>query len=490
MGRKKVYFVQVLLLISMMLTGCRNTINLKDTQDIKYSILLTAEEAKIAGGVKIQELEDKRYLTGFENDGDRCSFQVSIPHDGQYDLTFKIMSLGGHKENRVLLDGISIGIIIADRKEFEDSTLEKIYMEKGEHTVTVETFWGWINLDSLHITSAIPVDEKIYQVDVTLVNPNADSITKNLMSYLVENYGKNIIAGQFAQTGLNSKEFRAIFQATGGKIPAMLGLDLIEYSPSRVANGSTSKSVEYAIEFWEKGGITSLCWHWNTPEKYLEGIDDEPWWRGFYKEATTIDLDKIMNGEDEEGYQLLLDDIDAIAIQLKRLEDAGVPILWRPLHEASGGWFWWGDAKSESFKKLWIIMYERLTNDHEINNLIWVWNGQSHDWYPGDEYVDIIGEDIYPGERVYNSQSYKFNQAVKYTDKNKIIAMTENSCLFDPDLAIRDRACWAWFSTWEGEFVINAVNGRLSEQYTESEMVNKVYNHENVITLDKLPDFK
>ena len=69
-----------------------------------------------------------------------------------------------------------------------------------------------------------------------------------------------------------------------------------------------------------------------------------------------------------EGYDLLIRDIDAIAEQLKRLQDAGVPVLWRPLHEASGGWFWWGNAGAEAYKELYVLLYDRLTNHHDRGN--------------------------------------------------------------------------------------------------------------------------
>lgn len=58
-----------------------------------------------------------------------------------------------------------------------------------------------------------------------------------------------------------------------------------------------------------------------------------------------------MNGSDPKGYNALMSDVDEIAKQLKRLSDADVPVLFRPLHEASGGWFWWGADGSEAYKK-------------------------------------------------------------------------------------------------------------------------------------------
>jgi mannan endo-1,4-beta-mannosidase len=249
--------------------------------------------------------------------------------------------------------------------------------------------------------------------------------------------------------------------------------------------------VLYAKKFDQEGGIVTFCWHWNAPEKYLVNSSDQPWWKGFYTEGTTIDLKKIMDGGDQEGYELLIRDIDAIADQLKILQNADIPILWRPLHEASGGWFWWGASGPEAYCKLYQLLYDRLVNYHGIHNLIWVWNGQNKEWYPGDAYVDIVGTDIYPGERVYNSQSGKFNELVDWNGANKkIIAMTENGCMFDPDLAVRDNAMWSYFAVWEGEFLTLNSTFTLSEKYTETDMLKKVYTSDKVITLDELPDLK
>lgn len=82
-------------------------------------------------------------------------------------------------------------------------------------------------------------------------------------------------------------------------------------------------------------------------------IIDEPgkeWWRGFYADSVTFDLEKALSDTESEEYKLLLADIDTIAVQLQRLKDAHVPILFRPLHEAEGGWFWWGAKGPEPGK--------------------------------------------------------------------------------------------------------------------------------------------
>jgi mannan endo-1,4-beta-mannosidase len=105
------------------------------------------------------------------------------------------------------------------------------------------------------------------------------------------------------------------------------------------------------------------------------------------------------------------------------------------------------------------------------------------DWYPGDEYVDIIGEDIYAGERIHASQVNKFLEIAAYSASPKIVALTENGCLVDPELAKRDGAMWSWWCVWNGEFAT-------TEKYTDFEMLRQVYGSEYVLTLADLPDLK
>lgn len=446
-----------------------------------------AEDALFAGNVRAGAdtagHSGTGYATGFEEDGDSCTFCVEIPKDGFYDLCF--YSTGeGYKENYVKVDGEDAGLLVTESEGFGPSFVERVYMAAGEHQVSVAKYWGWIDLDRLQILTAPPIDPAVYEVSARLCNENASEEAKRLMSYLCDNYGSRILSGQYCDSGPYGKEIQVIRKVTG-KTPAVLGLDMIEYSPSRVEKGSSSKATEFALEQWEKGGIVTFCWHWNAPSRYLTG----EWYKGFYTDSTNIDLQAIMEGRDEEGYRLLMEDIDAIAEQLVILRDAGVPILWRPLHEASGGWFWWGASGPEAYKKLYLLLYDRLTNEYGLNNLIWVWNGQDTRWYPGDEYVDVIGEDIYPGEKVYASQVNKYLQAVRCAGRPKLVALSENGCVPDPELMLRDGAMWSFWCTWGGEFAAkNMAIFSYNGQYTEEEALKRFYDNEAVITLEEVPD--
>ena len=324
-------------------------------------------------------------------------------------------------------------------------------------------------------------------VSPVLCNPAPSEEAQALMDWLCGEYGSRMVSGQYLDEYRYGAELEAVASVTGGLYPAMVGLDLLNYSPSSMSLGSWPTSVDQAIEYWKKGYIVTFCWHWNAPEEYLDTTGNN-WWGGFYTQNTSFNLGKALSGEDPAGYDLLIRDLDAIAAQLKRLRDAGVPILWRPLHEASGGWFWWGASGADAYLQLYRLMYDRFTNLHGLNNLIWVWNGQSKAWYPGDDAVDIIGEDIYPGKHVYQSQSGAFARCRNYTQARKLIMLSECGCVPSPEKCLEDGAMWSAFGVWCYEFVL-ADDGSYSSEYTEAEKLKEFYASDLVITREDVPAF-
>ena len=336
---------------------------------------------------------------------------------------------------------------------------------------------------------AVPEEasSSVYDVSPVLCNPSPSEEAQALMNWMCDLYGEKIISGQYLHEYEYGAELEAVASATGGLYPAMVGMDLLNYSPSSVSLGSWPTSVDQAIQYWKKGYIVTFCWHWVAPEPYLDTTGNQ-WWGGFYTDHTTFDLGKAMSGEDPEGYDLLIRDMDAIAKQLLRLRDAGVPVLWRPLHEASGGWFWWGASGAEPYLALYRMMYDRFTNLYGLNNLIWVWNGQNAAWYPGDDVVDIIGEDIYPGKHQYASQKASFDKCRSYTDEKKLIMLSECGCVPSPAACLKDDAMWSAFGVWCYEFVLDG-NKHYSSEYTDAEMIQKFYTHELTVTLKDVPDF-
>jgi len=185
-----------------------------------------------------------------------------------------------------------------------------------------------------------------------------------------------------------------------------------------------------------------------------------------------------------------MQDIELIAGELQKLEDADVPILWRPLHEAEGGWFWWGAEGPEPCKKLYHLLYDQLTNVYGLDNLIWQWTGGTFEtsakWYPGDDVVDMIGYDKYnavDGKPNLSSIASTFYTLVQSTNGEKMVAMTENDSIPSLENLVNDKAAWLYFCPWY-------MNYLTSEQNNPKENVKELYQSEYCITLDELPDLK
>lgn len=470
-------------------TTTTTTVKQTDDKPLNFSKTYEAENGKLSNDMSVisnGNASGGKSVGKFENDRSYCQISITVPADAVYDIVIRSKAIGGSKENDIYTDGKKVGTFTSENNKFSDYTVSAVSLTKGDHNIRIIKSWGWIELDKITVKTGAKISNSTYNVTSSLVNRNATANTKKLYSFLKDSYGKYVITGQQCDGGINGNEFKAIKNLTGD-YPALLGLDMMDYTPSRTAFGASSSAVEKAIEFANKGGIVTFCWHWNAPTEYLNSTanSSDGWWGGFYTQSSKFDIAKVMNGQDAKGKKLLDRDIKEIAKQLKRLEKAGVPVIWRPLHEASGGWFWWGAKGSDAYKKLWKYLYNELTNTYGCNNLIWVYNGQSADWYPGDEYVDIVGEDIYPGNHVYDPQVSRFKQAINYGSKTKITALTENGCIFDIDSAVSINALWCWFMTWGGEFTVNGSN--YSEKYTEKSVIKKMYASKYSLTLGSLP---
>lgn len=423
-------------------------------------------------------------------------FEIEVPETAKYDLIFMTCSPHDKKFNSIQIDNETPMHEALESPKSEEFMKRVISVEltAGSHTVRIIEGWGFMYIDALIVNKQVPKIPPL-SADAAPVNPNATAETVALMNYLNESYGNVIISGQYAD-GINSPEIQAIYYQTG-KYPAIMGFDFLYYGKTASENRTEKdNTTQLAIDWWNSGGIVTYCWHWFAPKDNVLS-QDLPWNKSFYSQATTFNLEKALNGEDTEAYDMLISDIDDVSEQLAILQKAGVPVLWRPLHEASGGWFWWGSYGSDTYKKLWDLMYDRMVNVNGLNNLIWVWNGQHNDtdgiadWYPGDDTVDIISEDIYADKQEYSSQVERFSSAMKYTSTNKIIALSETGVIPDPDELIKDGNMWSWFAPWYREFVVDMSysypTAPYSDEYTEINMLRKVYNHEKVITLDELP---
>ncbi len=164
----------------------------------------------------------------------------------------------------------------------------------------------------------------------------------------------------------------------------------------------------------------------------------------FYKADTEFDAtNATVEGTWEN--KVFTEDLKNAAAYLKLLRDADIPVLWRPFHEAAGGWFWWG-KDAASFKSLWIAMFNYFKTEG-LDNLIWVWTteGDDADWYPGDQYVDIVGRDIYNKETADCVSEYT---SIAGNYGNKIVSLSECGTVGLISEQWASGARWSWFMPW------------------------------------------
>ena len=489
-----------------------------ETETLKYEF----ENGSVSGGkihsegwkgnTKEDGSGEEMDLTGFSGNGfsyldqkgTTVSIEVDVPEAGLYEMNICYCEPydTNKKVQYLQVNGVNQGeLSFIHNLKFEETSGGVVNLRKGKNTIELKAYWGYTFFDYLTLT---PADESLTNLTPTrkLSNPNASDSAKRLYSYLCDQYGKHIIAGQQEYCGEhnynlwsdpntfikdNEAEFEYILDKTG-KQPAIRGIDLLAY---RSNTNWTDHAPERAIEWVNKyKGIAALTWHWNVPSTE-DGGDDV----AFYVESTgntpftTFSITNALEEGTWENKQLLAD-IDAIAAELKKLKDADVPVMWRPLHEAEGGWFWWGAEGAEPCKKLYRLLYDKLTNEYGLDNLIWVWTGYtfptSADWYPGDDVVDIIGYDKYnavDGLPNLSSISSTFYSLVQSTNGQKMVAMSENDSIPSLENLLNDKAAWLYFCPWY-------MNYLTSEQNNPVESLVEIYNSDYCITLDELPDLK
>ena len=175
--------------------------------------------------------------------------------------------------------------------------------------------------------------------------------------------------------------------------------------------------------------------------------------------------------------------MDAIAKELLILQAANIPVIWRPLHEADGGWFWWGAYGPESCKTLYRLMFDRYTKIHKLRNLIWLWNSVTPSWYPGADVVDILGYDSYPAIGDHGPVDTQYQELIALGNDTKMVTLPEVGNIPDPTLLKLYHADWSYFVTWDGDYITN-------DTYNDLAFKEMVYNDPTVLKLTDLGNWK
>lgn len=460
---------------------------------VKFSKSVEAETGAVSGKAKVKsdrkDYKGKGYVTNISTEED-WSREIELTDSQYYNLTITVASdvpcVNGIAVNGKKLQDFSA----SGSGKFEKVTFKNIYIEKGKMAISVIPVDGGLDVDCLTLTAS----EDISKLDLTISKPalsnkDSDYNAKALYQYLCESYGKQVLLGQHDTIG-TSAETDMIYKTTG-KYPAIRFGDLMLATEKDSITTDTEMNI--AMDWASKDGIVGYMWHWAAP-------DDK---REYYADQTDFDIKKAVTKENIAELSLedikklqkdgkvskecvaVVQDIDTISERLSTLRDEGIAVLWRPLHEASNGDFWWGNDK-EAYKWLWKLMYERQTKYHKLNNLIWVWSAQNADWYVGDKYCDVLSCDVYDdGNKDAQVNIMLFLQSIS---KNKPIAMSECGSFPDIQSVADEKAMWAFIGQWGGNYLMTD-DGKLAEENNTAAELIKMYNNNLTLTRDKLPDF-
>ena len=316
-------------------------------------------------------------------------------------------------------------------------------------------------------------------VSATPVTEGATEGAQTLYNFLAMNYGVKTVSGVMTGdvSSATVKELPDVisFQEHTGKLPALVGFDFLFATGVKASDSwyqsYTQMALDAAKDLWNNGGIPAFTWHWKDPSDQIDAFYTKS---GNDKEYTEFDFTKGFAdpactanctwNKESETYKQLVSDIDEIADMFLGLQEAGVAAIFRPLHEASGKWFWWGTKGGAAFQTLYNLVYDEMVGVKGVKNLVWVWNPEytsDKDWNPGTAKYDVISLDIYEAWDYTTKYTKAYTELTTNYGTDKILAVSENGSIPDMSAMKAGNTVWSWwmpwYQTWDGKFLDQTV---------------------------------
>ncbi len=302
------------------------------------------------------------------------------------------------------------------------------------------------------------------QIQEQPIDRRATGPTRQLYNYLLDKvWGKQVLSGCQARWDYNTTDADGIYERAG-KYPA---INIFDFQHFRQRNlnymGPTAKA------WHDAGGIVGFIWHWSVPVSADLSPKDG---FAFYtpsgaegrRPGTLFSARRaVQEGTPEQ--RIINENLDTIVRYLLHYQQQGIPILWRPFHEAAGNtnrggkaWFWWGNDGAEAFKQLYLYT-QRYLMERGVHNLIYIWTSEldDDDWYPGDAYVDVVARDQYHAPSQHGSFKQQFD-LLRSKYPSKMLALAECDCVPSAEAMENDDARWLFVAPWTTPFVFSKQN--------------------------------
>jgi mannan endo-1,4-beta-mannosidase len=391
------------------------------------------------------------------------SFVITVDFNSSqhYRVGIAAVALGGNPVLELRCGDSVFGAFYAG--EEGEFFLSPIYFPQGEAELRFTALRGAVRVDRIMAGDIVaPQQDKNFR---RLSHPAPSPETVALFDYLKSQVGGRVLSAQHVSPG-GEAEIDTIFAATGRKPAVRFGC------------------LGGAQAWRDKGGIVGCQWL-PLPEQMQRHVA-----LGNVEESGAVmmglDLVQVMvdDGELPPDVLLLLRDIDALAEDLLELAANGVPVLFNPLPDGGSRLYWWGASGGEHYIRLWNLLRERLHDFHGADNLIWIWSGGSHAYFPGNNRVDIVGESVFTdtgteiGSQAVRLGYARFYGGAEIGAANSVpAAVIASSALPSPDVMARDNAGWLMWGLYVGDYLDGAHN-----------TLDLFYNHELTVCLDRLPE--
>lgn len=280
------------------------------------------------------------------------------------------------------------------------------------------------------------------EAPVNIADQQATAETRALFARLRDTKAGEVRFGQQHATdeAISETATQGDVHEMTGKYPAVFGWDagLVLEGREKPGSGSdqAANAAALAAEITKAdalGAIVTISAHWSNPKT-----------GGNYDDTTRVVADLLPGGAYSGAFNAMLDGIASVAEQSTRADGTRIPIIFRPLHENTGNWFWWGatHATANEYKELFRYIVNYLRDVKGVHNLLYAYSpggtldGDANAYlktYPGDGYVDVLGYDTYDTDNTKDDASAWLAPVMKdmkmlndqAVQRGKIVAFTE-----------------------------------------------------------------